>query len=188
MPRRKWWRDRPWSTSPALADYEIAEGADFTARTVRAGFDLTPWAGAQLNSTLNQSAISENGTHTYAQYGLSQAVPIGERWTVDATSLEFSNDRGATWTYRPTPDAQGCAAAVTDIRVKIGERSPREARPRCAFGSWLNDRILTWSTQEGASFLLFDHVQPRNPVSPLVRDSRSGRRTICPCDMPDAAR
>lgn len=31
--------------------------------------------------------------------------------------LEFSSDGGATWTYTPTPDANGCDAAVTHVRV-----------------------------------------------------------------------
>ena len=36
-------------------------------------------------STLNQQAIGENGERTFAQYGLSQSLPLGKRWTVDAT-------------------------------------------------------------------------------------------------------
>ncbi|OQX63498.1 MAG: hypothetical protein B5M56_02760, partial [Desulfococcus sp. 4484_241] len=31
--------------------------------------------------------------------------------------LEFSNDNGATYTYVPTPDADSCDSAVTNIRV-----------------------------------------------------------------------
>lgn len=31
--------------------------------------------------------------------------------------IDFSNDRGATWTYVPVADADGCDAAVTNIRV-----------------------------------------------------------------------
>ena len=68
-----------------LADYEIANGNDFTARNARAGVDLSPWAGAHLLTTLNQGAIGENGTRTYAQYGLSQSLPLGKRWTLDTT-------------------------------------------------------------------------------------------------------
>lgn len=35
-------------------------------------------------------------------------------------SLDFSADNGATWTYVPTADANGCDARVTNIRVKPG--------------------------------------------------------------------
>lgn len=68
-----------------IANYEVAQGEKFTAQTARVGFDLAPWAGARLLTTLNQGAIGENGSRTYAQYGLSQSLPIGKRWTIDAT-------------------------------------------------------------------------------------------------------
>ncbi len=68
-----------------IGGYEIASGRDFVAHTAQAGFDLTPWSGAKLSSTLNQQAAGENGSRTFAQYGLSQSVPIGTRWTIDAT-------------------------------------------------------------------------------------------------------
>lgn len=32
--------------------------------------------------------------------------------------LEFSNDDGASWTYIPAPDNDGCDAAITDFRVQ----------------------------------------------------------------------
>ena len=35
----------------------------------------------------------------------------------DTDSLSFSADSGATWTYRPVPDANGYDARVTNIRV-----------------------------------------------------------------------
>jgi uncharacterized repeat protein (TIGR01451 family) len=33
--------------------------------------------------------------------------------------LDFSNDGGASWTYVPTPDGNGCDASVTNIRVAL---------------------------------------------------------------------
>jgi hypothetical protein len=44
-------------------------------------------------------------------------------WTFTALNnlvddLDFSSDNGATWNYVPTADAQGCDAAVTDIRMR----------------------------------------------------------------------
>lgn len=73
-----------------LGGYEIARGEDHTARTARVGFDVAPWTGAKLTSTINQQAASkamggEDGRRTFAQYGLSQSLPLGERWTLDAT-------------------------------------------------------------------------------------------------------
>ncbi|WP_246524694.1 hypothetical protein [Sphingobium phenoxybenzoativorans] len=68
-----------------LAEHEIAEGDKFKAHSTRFGFDVAPWTGAKLLSTLNQEAIGENGPRTFAQYGLSQSLPIGKSWTIDAT-------------------------------------------------------------------------------------------------------
>ena len=47
----------------------------------------------------------------------------GLNWTYSglnsvADSLDFSNDGGATWTYTPTPNANGCDPAVTHIRAR----------------------------------------------------------------------
>ncbi|MGP7795715.1 DUF11 domain-containing protein [Sphingomonas sp. CLY1604] len=77
-----------------LTGYEIASGKDYTAHTAQVGFDVAPWTGAKLMSTLNQQAIGENGGRTYAQYGLSQSLPLGKRWSVDATWDATSTVRG----------------------------------------------------------------------------------------------
>ncbi|MDO6415806.1 hypothetical protein Q4F19_15550 [Sphingomonas sp. BIUV-7] len=81
-----------------LGGYEIAQGKDFTAHTKQVGFDVSPWAGAKLMSTINQqgvgNAIGENGQRTFAQYGLNQSLPLGEKWTVDATVDASSTVRG----------------------------------------------------------------------------------------------
>ncbi|PZU09912.1 MAG: hypothetical protein DI605_09295 [Sphingomonas sp.] len=81
-----------------LGGYEIAQGQAFTAHTKRIGFDLSPWAGAKLMSTVNQQGvgggIGENGQRTFAQYGLNQSLPLGERWTVDATLDASSTVKG----------------------------------------------------------------------------------------------
>ena len=77
-----------------LTGYEIASGKDYTANTAQVGFDVAPWTGAKLMSTLNQQAIGENGARTYAQYGLSQSLPLGQRWSVDATLDATSTVRG----------------------------------------------------------------------------------------------
>ncbi|WP_294054923.1 hypothetical protein [Sphingomonas sp.] len=68
-----------------IGGYEIAKGDSYTAHAARVGFDVSPWAGARIMSTLNQQAIGENGQRTFAQYGLSQSLPVGKRWTIDAT-------------------------------------------------------------------------------------------------------
>jgi uncharacterized repeat protein (TIGR01451 family) len=68
-----------------IAEHEIARGDKFTAHGTRVGFDVSPWAGAKLLSTLNQETIGESGPRTFAEYGLSQSLPLGKHWTIDAT-------------------------------------------------------------------------------------------------------
>ena len=87
-----------WRVKPdirLIGGYEIADGADYVAHTAQVGFDVAPWTGAKLMSTLNQQAIGENGGRTYAQYGLSQSLPLGKRWIIDATVDSSTTVRGS---------------------------------------------------------------------------------------------
>uniref|UniRef100_UPI0035CBEA90 hypothetical protein n=1 Tax=uncultured Sphingomonas sp. TaxID=158754 RepID=UPI0035CBEA90 len=68
-----------------IGDVELARGKTFTAHTARLGFDISPWAGAHLLTTLNQGKFDENGTRSFAQYGMSQSLPLGRHWTIDGT-------------------------------------------------------------------------------------------------------
>lgn len=78
-----------------IAGYEIAQGSEYTTHTARVGFDVSPWTGAKLSSTINQQAIGENGSRTFAQYGLIQSLPLSKNWTVDATLDASTTVRGA---------------------------------------------------------------------------------------------
>jgi hypothetical protein len=80
-----------------IGGYEIAQGAGRDAQTARVGFDLAPWTGGKLMTTLNQQATgSEDPERLFAQYGLSQSLPIGSRWIVDATLDASTTMRGRT--------------------------------------------------------------------------------------------
>lgn len=72
-----------------IGGYEVAQGQDYKAHNARVGFELSPWSGARLLSTINNQATEtgsgENGTRAFAQYGLAQSLPIGKHWTIDAT-------------------------------------------------------------------------------------------------------
>ena len=68
-----------------VGSYEIADGNAIKARTARLGFDLTPWSGARLLATANQQEMGEYGPRSFAAYGLSQSLKLGERWSVDVS-------------------------------------------------------------------------------------------------------
>ncbi|WP_417621525.1 hypothetical protein [Parasphingorhabdus sp.] len=66
-----------------IGTYEIADGENIDARTTRIGVDVSPWDGGRIVSSMNQQEISKFGPRTYAAYGLTQSIPLGDKWTVD---------------------------------------------------------------------------------------------------------
>ncbi|AMO73264.1 hypothetical protein AZE99_06010 [Sphingorhabdus sp. M41] len=66
-----------------IGTYEIADGENIDARTARIGVDVSPWNGARIVSSMNQQEITEYGPRSYAAYGLTQSIPIDDKWTVD---------------------------------------------------------------------------------------------------------
>ncbi|ATE67247.1 DUF11 domain-containing protein [Rhizorhabdus dicambivorans] len=72
-----------------IGGYEMAKGERASAQGIRAGFDVTPWAGGKLTTTLNRESVGESGPRAFAQFGMAQSLPIGAHWTVDG-SLDSS--------------------------------------------------------------------------------------------------
>jgi hypothetical protein len=84
------------------------------------------------NSALVVDAVPLNTKLFVGNLGAPGSGPVlftngapssGLTWTFTALNsatddLEFSNDNGATWTYTPTADADGCDVAVTTIRMR----------------------------------------------------------------------
>jgi hypothetical protein len=54
-----------------LAAQEFTDGSAFDTSTSRVGFQATPWKGARLDSTLNQSDMGEYGPRTFGLFGLT---------------------------------------------------------------------------------------------------------------------
>lgn len=77
-----------------IGGYEIAQGKDFTTRTAQLGFDVQPWKGAKLTSSVNNQMSGENGGRLFANYGLVQSLPLSERWSIDATLDASTTVRG----------------------------------------------------------------------------------------------
>ncbi len=66
-----------------IGTYEIADGENLDSRTARIGVDVSPWEGARIVSSMNQQEITEYGPRTFAAYGLTQSIPVGDKWTID---------------------------------------------------------------------------------------------------------
>lgn len=67
-----------------LGAYEIAAGEAIDARTLRAGFELTPWTGARIASALGQQSITEQGRRVFAAFGLAQSWQATPSLSFDA--------------------------------------------------------------------------------------------------------
>ena len=65
--------------------YELAEGENIDARTIKGGLELTPWQGARAVTSLGKQRIDEFGNRSFAAFGLVQTLAVNEALTVDAT-------------------------------------------------------------------------------------------------------
>ncbi|MDC7682779.1 hypothetical protein PQU92_05795 [Asticcacaulis sp. BYS171W] len=108
-----------------LASHEIAEGDAFKAHNTQLGFEVAPWAGAKVSTTVNQQAIGENGARTFASLGLNQSVPLSKNWTVDATFDASQTMSGQTPTgvnpFRPvTTNTDGDSGNGDYVAATVG--------------------------------------------------------------------
>lgn len=67
-----------------VGTYEIANGA-IDARTAQVGFEVAPWSGGRVLTSMGQQDITEYGKRSFAAFGLAQSLPIGKHLTIDAT-------------------------------------------------------------------------------------------------------
>ncbi len=68
-----------------VGTYEIADGENIDARTVRAGVEVTPWQGGRIITQLGEESIDEFGNRSFAAFGLSQTLQVSKELTLDAT-------------------------------------------------------------------------------------------------------
>ncbi|WBO23151.1 hypothetical protein [Sphingomonas abietis] len=148
---------------------EIAEGDKYKAHSTRIGFDVAPWTGARLLSTLNQQAIGENGPRTFAQYGLSQSLPLGHGWSVDGTVDASSTVKG---TIAPTdlvnpfqPVSSGTTISGTD----------QEDGDYKAITGGLTYRSEAWSWNGRAEYRLSDLSKRWGFTSNMLRTLGQGK-------------
>lgn len=94
-----------------VGTYEIAKGDTLDARQLRGGIEVAPWRGGQVVSTLGQESIGENGTRSFAAFGLRQSLEVTSTLTIDATldgSRTLGGAPGASGAINPAqPIASG---------------------------------------------------------------------------------
>lgn len=94
-----------------VGTYEIADGETLNARQLRGGIEVAPWQGGQVVTTLGQESIGENGTRSFAAFGLSQTLQVTPALTIDATidgNRTLGGDPGTGGVINPNqPPASG---------------------------------------------------------------------------------
>ena len=65
--------------------YELADGAEIDARTIKGGLEVTPWEGAKAVTSLGRQDIGEYGNRSFAAFGLAQSLQVTPALTIDAT-------------------------------------------------------------------------------------------------------
>ena len=97
----------PWLK--LLGTYEIALGKNLGANTARAGFEVQPWQGGRLTTSLGRQRLSEEGRRSFAAFGLAQAWPVNSRLSLDA-SLDANRILAGSTPAQPVNAAQPLAS------------------------------------------------------------------------------
>jgi uncharacterized repeat protein (TIGR01451 family) len=68
-----------------VGTYEIADGEKLDTQTFNAGFEISPWEGSRVVTSIGQQDIAEQGKRSFAAFGLSQSVTLSPELSIDAT-------------------------------------------------------------------------------------------------------
>lgn len=89
-----------------VGTYELSDGENLRARQLRGGIEVAPWQGGRVVTSLGEETIGENGTRSFAAFGLSQTLQLSPTLTIDATLDGNRTLGGAPDTSRATNPAQ----------------------------------------------------------------------------------
>jgi uncharacterized repeat protein (TIGR01451 family) len=131
-----------------IGGYEVAQGKDYTTHTAQVGFDVAPWAGAKISTTLNQQAVgSENGARTFAQYGLNQSLSLGKHWSIDGTLDASTTVRGtipAGGSITPFQTTASGSTGATGLYGNDGDYVAATVGAGYRAGDWSANGRLEW--------------------------------------------
>ena len=153
----------------AVAQYEIADGAEFTSSTLRGGFEITPWAGGIVNASLGNQDIAERGTRSFAAFGLSQSLQVTENLSVDATL-------DSNWTLSGSPQV-GDLVNAEQPASSGGQFGPagglfEEFTAATLGGAWRNDR---WAATARGEYRDGEYADRIGFTGGLIRQLGEGR-------------
>jgi uncharacterized repeat protein (TIGR01451 family) len=150
-----------------LLSQEITDGSSFDTSTTRAGVQVTPWKGAHLESTLNQTEISEYGPRTFGEFGLNQGLILNENWGMD-----FSTDSSRTFNR----GVQKAPVVQTNEPIAASGTlsAPALTEDYDAFSAGATYRTDTWSWNGRAETRIGDTTDRDGLVSNFLRQAEAG--------------
>ena len=99
------------------AEYEDARGRDIKATMTRVGVRATPWARAQINTSMTQE-ITEFGPRLFANVGLIQGFQLNEQWSFDI-GVDQSNTLTDANARQFDPDRELVSGSFNDDFVAV---------------------------------------------------------------------
>lgn len=109
---------QPRAIPGAIVEYRIAINGATTAATGIEFTDVIPITTSFCLSGFDLSGAPMVFTDTSFLFSSGLSFPYTSV-TNAADNLDFSKDFGATWTYQPTADADGCDNLITNVRVRL---------------------------------------------------------------------
>ncbi|MFZ5561378.1 MAG: OmpA family protein [Pseudomonadota bacterium] len=150
-----------------LAGQEFSDGYAFNTRTTRVGLQVTPWQGARLDSTLNQSEIGEYGPRTFAQFGMTQGLLLNARWGMDV-SVDSSQ------TLKDTGRAQPVLNAEHPVAPGGHRNGPGLTEDFVAVSTGATYRAPVWSWNGRVEDRNGESVDRYGMVSHFLRQAQAG--------------
>lgn len=151
-----------------VAAQELTDGGSFSTSTSRVGVQVTPWKGAHLDSTMNQTQMSENGPRTFGELGLHQGWVVNKQWAMD-----LSTDSSHTF------NRSGAQAPVIQTNMPVASGGTLSAAPALtenynavSVGATYRDTLWSWT---GRGETRHGETRDRNGVfSGFLRQAEAG--------------
>ena len=100
-----------------VAEYEETQGRDVDATMTRLGVRATPWARAQIDTSLTNE-ITEFGPRLFANVGLVQGFQLSDRWLLDI-GLDQSNTLTESGLRQFDPDRELASGSLSDDFLSV---------------------------------------------------------------------
>lgn len=153
-----------------VANEEITQGSSYDSANSRVGFQTVPWKGANLQSTLNQSQISEYGPRTFAEYGLHQGFVVNKQWGVDLSYDSSHTVNGNKLAAGPVVQTNSPVAAAGNLSAV----SPALTLDYQAVSTGATYRADLWSWAGRLEDRWAQDVDRKGVTSSFLRQARVG--------------